>query len=221
MPRVSKAHLEGRRQQILSAAMSCFARKGFQQTTMADIAAEAGVSDTLAYRYFSSKQDLIETAVRLEAGLTADGPELDTGLGDVRTFWQTLRTVNIRRFDDRKQAEAAMNVRFRSWAEAVYDVDIREEVLSRWRSHREIAEGLVRRAQEQGEIDARFDPDALVRVLLAIHEGLNLQAVLDPAIDLEKCEDVAMAMFFDCLKSGGDESRHHSEERDREDSHGC
>jgi AcrR family transcriptional regulator len=48
-----------RHQQILRAAMSCFARRGFHQTTMNDISAEAQISVGLIYRYFDSKDAVI------------------------------------------------------------------------------------------------------------------------------------------------------------------
>ena len=38
MSRVTEAHIEARRNQITSAAWACFARKGYHQTTMQDIA---------------------------------------------------------------------------------------------------------------------------------------------------------------------------------------
>ena len=37
MPKVTEAHLEARREQILDAAAECFARKGFHRSTMHDI----------------------------------------------------------------------------------------------------------------------------------------------------------------------------------------
>lgn len=52
-------HSQERRRQILRAAMSCFARKGFHQTTMQDIGAEAQISVGLIYRYFESKDAVI------------------------------------------------------------------------------------------------------------------------------------------------------------------
>src|SRR3954462_13472310 len=45
-----------RRNQILGAAFSCFAKRGFHQTSMHDISAEAGISVGLIYRYFESKE---------------------------------------------------------------------------------------------------------------------------------------------------------------------
>src|SRR5882672_4630097 len=48
-----------RRQQILNAAMVCFAKRGFHQASMHDISAEAGISVGLIYRYFENKEAVI------------------------------------------------------------------------------------------------------------------------------------------------------------------
>ena len=48
-----------RRHQILSGAMVCFAKRGFHQTSMHDISAEAGISVGLIYRYFENKEAVI------------------------------------------------------------------------------------------------------------------------------------------------------------------
>jgi TetR/AcrR family transcriptional repressor of uid operon len=48
-----------RRAQILRAAMICFAKRGFHQTSMHDISAEAGISVGLIYRYFENKDAVI------------------------------------------------------------------------------------------------------------------------------------------------------------------
>lgn len=59
MPRLTPAHRDARRAAIVAAARRCFSRDGFHQTSMPDIAAEAGVSTGAPYRYFSSKDELI------------------------------------------------------------------------------------------------------------------------------------------------------------------
>src|ERR1700728_326563 len=44
---------------ILDVALDLFRHKGFEQTTMREIAAEAGVSLGSAYYYYESKDDLV------------------------------------------------------------------------------------------------------------------------------------------------------------------
>jgi AcrR family transcriptional regulator len=59
MPKVTDAHREARREQILLAAWKCFARNGFHSTSMADVIREAGLSAGAVYLYFRSKDDII------------------------------------------------------------------------------------------------------------------------------------------------------------------
>ncbi len=67
MPRVSQAHLNARRQQIVDAARARFASHGFARTSMADIVAESGLSNGAIYRYFTSKDEIV-VAVCEQAG---------------------------------------------------------------------------------------------------------------------------------------------------------
>lgn len=46
---------------IKEAALTCFAAKGFQNTTMGDISKEAGISTGLSYNYFASKEELLKS----------------------------------------------------------------------------------------------------------------------------------------------------------------
>ena len=59
MPKVSQAHLDARRQQIVDAARACFALHGFARTSMADIVEKSGLSNGAIYRYFTSKDDIV------------------------------------------------------------------------------------------------------------------------------------------------------------------
>lgn len=62
MKRISKAP-EVRRQELLDTAMELFAQKGYEETSMGDIARAAGVAQGLCYRYFDSKQKLFQEAM--------------------------------------------------------------------------------------------------------------------------------------------------------------
>ncbi|WP_070121365.1 TetR/AcrR family transcriptional regulator [Bacillus marinisedimentorum] len=51
-------------EQILTAAIKVFIKKGFLQTTTQEIAKEADVAEVTLYRKFSTKQNLFETVVK-------------------------------------------------------------------------------------------------------------------------------------------------------------
>lgn len=63
MPRLKtkdkEALSEGRRRQILQAAIRVFARRGYATATIEDVARAAGVAEGTIYNYFRSKEDLL------------------------------------------------------------------------------------------------------------------------------------------------------------------
>lgn len=54
---------EERRQEILDGAIRVFARKGYDKTSISDIAQELGISQGLCYRYFASKEAIYDAAI--------------------------------------------------------------------------------------------------------------------------------------------------------------
>jgi AcrR family transcriptional regulator len=71
MPKRSTAHAEAMRDQILEGGRRAFIVGGFRGTSVPSIAAEAGVSVGLIYRYFPSKEELF-----LELCLSGEPDEL-------------------------------------------------------------------------------------------------------------------------------------------------
>lgn len=52
-----------RKEEILIGALKVFARKGYDKTTITDIAKELGISQGLCYRYYESKEAIYDTAL--------------------------------------------------------------------------------------------------------------------------------------------------------------
>lgn len=76
MPRVTQAHLDARRQQIIDAARVRFASHGFARTSMTDLVEASGLSIGAIYRYFKSKDEIVtaicqQVSMVLPAELTA------------------------------------------------------------------------------------------------------------------------------------------------------
>src|SRR5436189_262353 len=58
-PRASTSRAEDTRRKIYDSALQLFREKGFEQTTMRDIAQKAEVALGAAYYYFSSKEAIV------------------------------------------------------------------------------------------------------------------------------------------------------------------
>lgn len=79
--------IEARRNQILDAAASVFAEKGYHRATTKEIASVAGVSEGTIYNYFDNKADLLIGMMTRLAELRELPKELEDSLqSDARAF---------------------------------------------------------------------------------------------------------------------------------------
>ncbi len=83
--------IEARRNQILDAAASVFAEKGYHRATTKEIASAAGVSEGTIYNYFDNKADLLIGMMTRLAELRELPRELEDALhSDAREFLVTI-----------------------------------------------------------------------------------------------------------------------------------
>src|SRR5690625_1704509 len=69
-----------RRTQLLELATSVFTQKGFQATSMDDIAAAAGVTKPVLYQHFDSKETLYVEVIDITARSLLEGDRKSTRL---------------------------------------------------------------------------------------------------------------------------------------------
>ena len=183
MPRVSDAHRERRRQQILAAARKRFARNGFHQTSMQDILGEAGLSAGALYRYFRSKEEIIAaiaeealTQVTAPMGPLAaqhPPPPLDV------VIEQLLDNAEEFGFRPDGLAYIAPQV----WAEALRNQQLRELVQAKFAEVRGAIASIVRAEQAAGRIPTDVDPDDVAGFLFGSLLGYVVQRVLAGSVD--------------------------------------
>lgn len=210
MPKITELQRETRRQQILDAALRCFSRDGFHNTTTADIVRESGVSQGTLYLYFATKDDIVvalaDDRLQGEALLNALAQsEQDPveGLG-------LLLELYGRSLTDPARTEAR-RVAVQGWAEALRNPTIHGSIVGNATAVRAQVAGLIRRGQSSGQIRADIDPDALARTLAAIFQGLTLQAALGEPPDLAHVGDVIGAMLRGLFADPTDTSHSRSE----------
>ena len=103
-----------RRTQIIEAALACFTRMGYNNTTMDDIVAESGLSKGTLYWYFKSKDDLFAAAIM---SLLMDvGQETVAALEQSMTASDKLRALARAMVNFCKEAEGFFSLFLEFWA---------------------------------------------------------------------------------------------------------
>jgi AcrR family transcriptional regulator len=179
MPRVSEAHLTARRDQIIDAATALFAANGFQATGMADIIAASELSAGAVYRYFRSKDELIEAIVDRVLGRAADRFEhlLEQGHAPepaeaVAAAVELIVTVGGTGSVD------TTRVAVQAWAEALRNPAVAAVAGNAYRTIRSFFVEIARRAQQTGRLPAQADPTDLGAGLFSLVLGFLLQRLL-------------------------------------------
>jgi AcrR family transcriptional regulator len=193
MPKVSQEHLDARRSQIVDAAIVCFARDGFHRATMQDICREARLSPGAVYRYFSSKDEIVEAIAderhAREAGFIGQAEEAGGGIEGLRALGRAFFS-SLADPDERRRRLLGVQV----WAEALRNPAVHALVMRGTdRQRAEIAK-LVREAQERRELAPGLDPDAVSRVMTALFQGFVLQQAWDASADIATYLETVEAM---------------------------
>ena len=185
MPKVSDAHLEARRQQILDASSACFGRQGFHQTTMQDICQKAGLSPGAVYRYFSSKEEIIAASCQACQQGIVDFIQAGTAGGN--NAIEMLDQLFEAGFGYLANPEAAesFQMSIQLWAEAQRSPKIKDVYReSCQNTMQESFASILVQGQQSGEIDPELDGESMARILLSSWQGLLVQKSLDPGIDV-------------------------------------
>jgi AcrR family transcriptional regulator len=177
MPRVSEAHLAARRQQIIDAARVCFARNGFHMTSMQDVIREAELSVGAVYRYFDSKEALIEAVAEQVVGLVVgelDSMILTTPLPPLVDVMDRV----LRILETQAGPNGAARMALQVWGEALRNPRLRDLVAGVYQTIRARFVRLAAQAREEGQLPAAADPEETGVVLFGLVPGFLLQLVL-------------------------------------------
>jgi TetR/AcrR family transcriptional regulator, transcriptional repressor of aconitase len=185
VPKVTEAYRTARRDEIIEAALRCFAVKGYQRTSMADIIDEAGLSAGAIYGHFKGKKELFAAVAgraldtrRGELEARRDGAHRPLSPGEVMA---TLL--------DGMRREPFAGVLLQLWAEAAVDPDILELVQVIFARLRETVRTNLAAwaAAEPGRVDG--DPELwaarVTPVVIGVGPGFMVQRAIIADFDEE------------------------------------
>ncbi|ORV50000.1 TetR family transcriptional regulator [Mycolicibacter engbaekii] len=166
---------EDRRQRILLAAEQLLARNGWRNTSLAQIARNAGVSAAGLLHHFSSKEQLLHAV--LDARDADDDIHADRS-GDLIEEIQRV----AERFRRAPELVGTFTVLL---AENVLpEAPLHDRMLYRYRSALQIVADLIRRGIAEGRYRSDLDADAKAVEIIAFINGMEMSWLLDPSIPL-------------------------------------
>lgn len=182
--RLSKSE---RREQIMDAAITCFADKGYHETSMDDIVRQAQLSKGALYWHFSGKRELFSSL--FQKWMTEFGNAVVEGLQQAESAKAKLRVVvdairrNAAANPDLMRAElefwtiAMRDDEFRGWMKQTYDADVA------------FMESILREGIENGEF-REVPVESTARMIMAYLDGAFLhREIRDPVRSVSETLD--------------------------------
>jgi AcrR family transcriptional regulator len=201
MPKVTNAYLKARRQEIMDAAIACFARKGFHRTTVDDICEEAGLSPGAVYRYFSSKDDIIVATVEESVVRSAHFFQALAVEEDIFPVLEHMLEEHFQRLEQ-PERNTYYKVRMQLWAEAAQNPGVKERLqLIRHEAVQQYA-AAIKKGQKSGYINPDLDAQAVSVAIMASLDGFVIHWLADPEMNIWHYKDVLVAMLRG-LQGGG------------------
>jgi AcrR family transcriptional regulator len=179
--RTRAARAEGRqaRDELLTAALRVFARRGYREAGVEEIAAEAGYSKGALYWHFSGKEELLSTLLeeRIDAPLRemvamveSAPPDRDMSVEASREFARQLA-----------EQREAMQLDREYWSLAIRDPELRARYAERQAEFRSaFTVALEARARHLGTPDFPMPVEDVARIVMAIIAGLTVDELIEP-----------------------------------------
>jgi AcrR family transcriptional regulator len=178
VPRISEATKASRRQHVLVSAWKCFSRQGFHTTSMDDIIAETGMSSSSVYRYFRSKDELIDAAAEESLSRTyllltqlASGDPVPSPTEALQAMLGALQ--------ERQQGEYDLTkISMLSWGEALRRPSMQEFAYHFYAKVTGAFTSLAQRWITAGYLPDDADPEAIAALYVTLMPGFIVMSHL-------------------------------------------
>ena len=176
--------------EILDAATTVFATHGYRGGSLRDLARELDLSLTSIVHHFGNKYALLE-AVLERADKTTSGNEnfdFDAACTERGVASATLGRVR----SNLERPELLRLFAILSAESSAPEHPAHDWFVDRYRMHADELALAFAFDQKMGRIDAARDPHVLARLLIGAWDGVQLQWLIDPSVEME---DVMRAFF--------------------------
>ena len=181
------------RTKILEAAFQILARQGYENTSIKDIAEEAGVAQGLVHYHFKSKQQLV-LAVLAEVCREMEFGDAQ-GAAGAQAAYEKFKNML-------KGSQATHALYIQLIAMGLHDKELGAGVLNFVRQDRAHIEDIARQVLAEREADPR-PARAIASVVEAAVLGIMVQNLIDPEFNAEEAVDALNAMSLSAVFTPG------------------
>lgn len=163
---------ELRTRQIIEAAIAVFAKKGFAQTRMEDIATVAGLSKGTIYLYFENKDALIN--VILETIFSQELADLQTASDMPGSVIEKLAAFLEMFIAEGESLKPLMPLVYDFYAMSIRRADVRQVLSRHLHAFVNVVEAIIQQGIERGELRP-VDAQKAALIFMALLESVVLQ----------------------------------------------
>jgi AcrR family transcriptional regulator len=168
---------EDRKVRILAGAQRLLTRNGWRNTTLAQIAKEAGVSPAGLLHHFQSKEQLLHAVV--DARDADDDAHADRGGDLIAGIAHVGERIN-------RSPELVGTFAVLLVENLMPDAPLHDRLFNRQRAAVDIVAQLIRRGQLSGQYRNDFDPALKAVQIVSLVNGMEISWLLDPSVPLQE-----------------------------------
>lgn len=202
-PIVSEEYKEKKRQEILHSAHACFAKKGFEASTVDDIVAHSGISKGAIYNYFKSKDEIY--LALMDGQTNESGTKFTKAISKRETALDKLNYLidaylNNDPNDEENKDHALVHFEFRLYS--TRKPDLKKALTERYKSFFvNLLVGIIKEGQSTGEFKKEIVPVMYADIFWAMVNGVTLQATILDEYRYKELLKEMQTMFIEKLKA--------------------
>jgi AcrR family transcriptional regulator len=196
--RPSTTGAQERVRQIVDAAAAVMSRQGYANTSMKDIAQEAGIAQGLIHYYFGSKEDLLVAVVRdqnLRMIAEVEAAMVEAGDDPLAQMWASVKSIR----DGCGSRPEFIRLYFDLLTQSFSNEALRAEVARLYADLTSATAVMCARCSERMPTPMPMPEKDFAAVLVAAFDGVMLRSVIDPEYNHD---DLYKALGFLLLSSG-------------------
>jgi AcrR family transcriptional regulator len=171
MPRVIPDYKEAAKNRIIQAAIRVFSKKGYQDTSMDEIAKEVGVTKATLYLYFESKKDLLKKISTLASQTLRENLQRSFKNQDFMEAFEEIYKMK------RDMLKRFLHTSFEMMALSSNDESIRKIISDERKKDIEAVQVHLQNQMDKGIIRKDVDAYVLANLILALYWEMTTQLV--------------------------------------------